>query len=275
NRYTTEHGYLYPNARYVHLDPKPAVMMGMGRSADIYLQTDGRIGVEALDAMLAKRGHSNTGFRTGEVLERLANQYEDRTEFDIEPGTMDPRKLVRAIDEVVPQNIAILSGSGASSGFATMNLTRPRPFTHAAQFFGCIGQMLPAAMGIIPANGMKPLVLVDGDASTMMHLSDFDTAVRYKLPLLVVVQNDQALGSEYHKMNAHKMDAQLSTIPTPDIGSVARALGGRGTLATTVEQARAAVAEWVKDPVPTIIDARISRNVLTIANRRVLYGKDE
>jgi thiamine pyrophosphate-dependent acetolactate synthase large subunit-like protein len=108
-----------------------------------------------------------------------------------------------------------------------------------------------------------------------MHLSDFDTAVRYKMPLLVVVQNDQALGSEYHKMKAHKMDAELSTIPSPDMGAVARAYGGRGTLATTVEQARAAAAEWVKDPVPTIIDARISRNVLTIANRRVLYGKDE
>jgi len=176
---------------------------------------------------------------------------------------------------VIPQSIAVCGGSGTSSGFVTMNLTKPRPFYHTAQFFGCIGQMLPAAMGIIPANDMKPLVLVDGDASTMMHLSDFDTAVRYKLPLLIVVQNDQALGSEYHKMNAHKMDAMLSTIPTPDMGSIARAYGGRGTLATTVEQASAAVAEWVKDPVPTIIDARISRNVLTIANRRVLYGMDE
>jgi thiamine pyrophosphate-dependent acetolactate synthase large subunit-like protein len=275
NRYTTEHGYLYPNAKYLHIDPKPQIVMGMGRSADIYLQSDGRIGLEALDAMLAKRGHKNTGYRTGEVLERLANQYEDRTEFEIEAGTMDPRKLVRAIDETVPQDISILSGSGTSSGFCTMNLTKPRPFTHAAQFFGCIGQMLPAAMGIIPASGMKPLVLIDGDASTMMHLSDFDTAVRYKLPLLVVVQNDQALGSEYHKMNAHHLDAQLSTIPTPDMGAVARSFGGKGTLATTVEQARAAAAEWVKDPVPTIIDARISRNVLTIANRRVLYGQDE
>ncbi len=275
NRYTTEHGYLYPNARYIHLDARPHVMMGMGRTADIYLQTDGKIGVEALDQLLAKRGHQNTGFRTGEVLERLANQYDDRTEFNVESGTMDPRQLVRAVDEIIPQNIAVLSGSGASSGFATMNLTKPRPFTHAAQFFGCIGQMLPAAMGIIPANGMKPLVLIDGDASTMMHLSDFDTAVRYKLPLLVVVQNDQALGSEYHKMKAHKMDAELSTIPTPDMGGIARAYGGRGTLATTVEQARAAVSEWVKNPVPTIIDCRISRNVLTIANRRVLYGMDE
>ena len=152
------------------------------------------------------------------MLERLANQYEDRTEFDVEPGTMDPRALCRAIDDVIPQTMAICGGSGASSGFATMNLTQPRPFYHTAQFFGCIGQMLPAAMGIIAASGMKPLVLIDGDASTMMHLSDFDTAVRYKMPLLVVVQNDQALGSEYHKMKAHKMDAELSTIPTPDMG---------------------------------------------------------
>lgn len=275
NRYTTEHGYLYPNARYIHLDPKPHVMMGMGRSANCYLQTDARVGVEALDALLAKRSFRSTGYRSGEVLERLANQYEDRTEFDIEPGTMDPRPLCRALDEIVPQHIGLLTGSGASAGFSTMNFTRPRPFVHAAQFFGCIGQMLPAAMGIIQATGNKPLMLVEGDASTMMHLSDFDTAVRYKMPLLVVVLNDQALGSEYQKMVAHKMDAMLSTIPTPDIGGVARAFGGRGILATTVEEVRAGAAEWVKNPGPMIIDARISRNAITLAHRRVLYGKDE
>jgi thiamine pyrophosphate-dependent acetolactate synthase large subunit-like protein len=146
---------------------------------------------------------------------------------------------------------------------------------HAAQFFGCIGQMLPAAMGICMATGKKPLMLVDGDASTMMHLSDFDTAVRYEMPLLVVVQNDQALGSEYQKMRAHKMDAELSAIPTPDIGGLARAFGGRGVLATTVEEARKAAAEWVANPGPMIIDARISRNAVSLAYRRVLYGKDE
>ena len=31
NRYTTEHGYLYPNARFVHIDAKPHVMMAGGR----------------------------------------------------------------------------------------------------------------------------------------------------------------------------------------------------------------------------------------------------
>ena len=71
------------------------------------------------------------------------------------------------------------------------------------------------------------------------------------------------------------MDAELSTIPTPDIGAIAKAMGGRGALVKTTEELHKAAAEWVARPGPMIIDARISRNVLTLANRRVLYGKDE
>ena len=80
------------------------------------------------------------------------------------------------------------------------------------------------------------VALLDGDASTMMHLSDFDTAVRYKIPLLIVVLNDQALGSEYQKMVAHNMRAELSAIPTPDMGNVAIAYGGRGRFARTIDE---------------------------------------
>jgi hypothetical protein len=38
---------------------------------------------------------------------------------------------------------------------------------------------------------------------------------------------------------------------------------------------RAGVREWVAKPGPMIIDARISRAVINLPHRRVLYGKDE
>jgi len=275
NRYTTEHGYLYPNAKYIHLDVRPSVMMGGGRAADCYVQTDARTGLEALERLLAERKVKLTGYRTPDVKKQLARNFDDPTEFLVEPGTVDPRQVCMTLDEVVPEDFPLVMGSGASAGFSTMHFNRPRPMVFAGHFFGCIGQMFPAAMGAVVANGYKPTLLVDGDASMMMHLADFDTAVRYKMPLLAVVLNDQALGSEYHKMNAHKMKAELSTIPTPDIGKVAQAFGGRGKLALSIEDVRAAAAEWVKNPGPMIIDARISRNVLTLSNRRILYGRDE
>jgi thiamine pyrophosphate-dependent acetolactate synthase large subunit-like protein len=275
NRYTTEHGYLYPNAKYVHLDIQPYVMLPGARGADCYVQTDVRTGLEAIDDELARRSVKSMGYRTGTTLERLANQYEDPAEFDIEPGTIDPRHVCRVLEETVPDNIPLLIGSGTSGGFSILTFSRPRRFVHASYFFGCIGQMLPASMGISIATGRQPLMLVEGDASTLMHFSDFDTIVREKMPILIVVLNDEALGAEYQKMRAHKMQAALSTVPSPDIGAIARAFGGRGVLARTADEVRRAAAEWVAEPGPMVIDARISRNVISLPYRRVLYGRDE
>ncbi|MBI4190316.1 MAG: thiamine pyrophosphate-binding protein [Betaproteobacteria bacterium] len=274
NRYTVEQGYLYPNARFVHLDSKPHVMMAGGRSADCYVQCDARIGVEALDRALAERSVKATGYRTRDVAERLIHNYADRTEFPIEPGCVDPREVCLALDETVPADIGLFISSGAVAGFSAMLFKRPRAMVHAAYFFGCIGQMFPAAMGAVVATG-KPALLVDGDASFMMHLADFDTAVRYNMPLLAVVLNDQALGSEYHKMRAHHLKAELSTIPTPDLGAFAVTFGGKGRLARSVEDVRSAAAEWIAKPGPMILDVRISRNVLSVPNRRILYARDE
>jgi thiamine pyrophosphate-dependent acetolactate synthase large subunit-like protein len=142
-------------------------------------------------------------------------------------------------------------------------------------FFGCIGQMLPAAMGAIAASGNKPHVLVDGDASVMMHVAEFETAVRYGMPLMVVCLNNQALGSEYYKFDAHKMKADLATVASPDLGAVGRAFGGRGRLVRGVEELRSATREFLESPAPTMLDVRISRSVITLPYRRIHYGKDE
>ena len=111
---------------------------------------------------------------------------------------------------------------------------------HASHFFGCIGQMLPAAMGAVVATGNKPRCWSTATRACMMHLSEFDTVVRYKMPLLIVVMNDEALGSEYHKLNAHKMEPELSCIPTPDIGAVARATAGAAVWRRTLEDEKKA-----------------------------------
>ena len=213
NRYTTEHGYLYPNAKFVHLDTKPHVLMGNARSADVYIQTRRE----------ARRRSARSGAREAELqADRLSHGGSEEAarrplpgphRVPIEAGKIDPREVVTTLDEIVPANISLLTGSGATGGFSNILFTKERPLVMASHFFGCIGQMMPAAMGAVVATGNKPHVLVDGDASMMMHLSEFDTVVRYKMPLLIVVLNNEALGSEYYKLDAHKMDEELSVHP--------------------------------------------------------------
>jgi len=275
NRFTTEHNYLYPNAKFVHIDAKPHVMMSGGRAAECYLQSDARAGVEALEALLAKRAFKQTGYRTGEVRERLANAWDDPRKYEIEPGSVDPREVILALDEAVPANINLFTGSGATAGFSNIGFRRQRPLVLPSHFFGCIGQMMPAAMGGVTALGNQPAILVDGDASVMMHLAEFDTMVRYAMPLLIVVMNNQMLGAEYYKLDAHKMNAALSCIATPDLGAVATGFGGRGRLVRSIPELRTAVAEWVAKPGPMMIDVRIATNVITLPYRRIHYGLDE
>jgi acetolactate synthase-1/2/3 large subunit len=236
---------LYPNARFVHFDSKPQVVMGGNRSADCYLQCDARRGIEALDSLLAKRSVKLTGFRTPEVKKKLIDHFADNTEFDVEPGTVDPREVCLLLDEMLPTDVALVSGTGMSAAFSVMNFNRPRRPILLARVFSCIGQGLPTTMGAMAATGNKPTLLMDGDAGFMMHFSDFDTVVRYNMPLLAVVLNDQALGSEYQKMRAHNMKAELSIIPTPDLGAVAKAYGGRGRLARSIDELRVAATEWL------------------------------
>jgi thiamine pyrophosphate-dependent acetolactate synthase large subunit-like protein len=51
------------------------------------------------------------------------------------------------------------------------------------------------------------------------------------------------------------------------------ALGGRGHLATTIEDVERAAREFVDDPRPTVIDVRIAPNVVGIPYRRAFSGE--
>ena len=198
--------------------------------------------------LLAKRSVKMTGYRTAEVKKQLVHNLDDRTEFQIEPGTVDPREVIRILDEGMPADVNLFTGSGSTAGFSNILFRRQRPVVLASHFFGCIGQMLPAAMGGVTALGNKPSFLVDGDASIMMHLAEFETMVRYKMPLLVVCMNNESLGAEYYKLDAHKMNAALANIAVPDLGKVAVAMGGRGRIARSLDDVQSAMKSGSRTP---------------------------
>lgn len=273
NQYTTGLTFAYPNARYVQLDVRPHVVMGGGRAADHYLQCDARLGLDALDRALEEWSVRNVGYRTPEVAERLAHAFDDESVFELEEGTVDPRAVCHVLDETIPPEMGLVLGSGQQVRFGTMLMRRQRPFIVAQHHFGCIGQGLTTGIGAVLATG-TPAVLMEGDAGLMMHLGEFETAVRYDVPLLVVVMNDEAVGAELHKSAAIGLDTALTEISTPDLGSVGVSLGGRGALVRSIDELRAVAAAFVERPAPTLVDVRISRNVLSIPYQRMYRDAD-
>jgi acetolactate synthase I/II/III large subunit len=269
--YTSDRGTLFEDATIVQIDHRRDMVMGDGRRADCAVTADAKAGVEALLARLERR--SDSGYRTTDVQAQLARAYDDDQIVDLEPGTVDPREACRVLDDAIPEHISLILGSGQQIRFPTMLMRRPRPLILAQHHFGCIGQGLTTAVGAVVATG-RPAMTIEGDAGLMMHLAEFETAVRYELPLLVVVMNDEALGAEFHKSVAVGLDGDLTLIRTPDLGSVGVSLGGRGHLVCDLGELAAAAKEFADDPVPTLLDVRISRRVLSIPYRRTFYGED-
>jgi thiamine pyrophosphate-dependent acetolactate synthase large subunit-like protein len=274
NKYTIEHGYLYPDATYVHIDTKPSVVMGNGRTAEHYLRADGRLAVTALDEALQRRGVQHTGYRTPDTRARIERALDDPQEYEIEPGRVDPRAACRVLDDALPGHIGLVLGGGHQVCFGTMLSNRARDLVLPNMHFGSIGQGLTTAMGAVVASGGRPAFLMEGDAGFMMHAIEFETAVRYALPLMVVVFNDQALGAEYHRYIDKGIDLEACRIPTPDLGAVGVALGGRGALVRSLDELAAAAEAFAADPGPMLVDLRISRNVVAVPYRRLFYGQE-
>jgi thiamine pyrophosphate-dependent acetolactate synthase large subunit-like protein len=276
NQYTTEHGFLYPNARFVQLDPRDHGIMGGHRAADCYVQADAKLGLEALDAGLEDQGVRSTGFHTPDVRERLDHAWDDPRSYEVPPGTVDPREAARTLDETVPPHIGMVLGGGQQNHFGIMLCNRQRSWLLPNLHFACLGQGLTTAMGAVIAKGNQPAFLMEGDAGFMMHLAEFETAVRYNLPLLVAVFNDQGFAAEYqHYRDKEGIDIEMVSIPTPNLGAVGVALGGRGALATSVDELRRAAEDFSSRPGPMLVDVRVARDVASIPNRRRYHGEGD
>lgn len=274
NHYTTEHGLLFPDAAYVQIDTAPHLVMGNGRAADCYVRADARTALAALNRVLEQRGERPEGYHTDDVRRRLDEPLREPSGYESEPGRLDPREAIRVLDAELPGEIGLVLGSGHQTDFGTMLFQRSRDVLSNYGMFGAIGQAPLLTIGSIVANGGRPAFVVEGDASFLMHLAEFETACRYGIPVLVVVMNDEGLGAEFHKAKAKGLDPGLAVIPNPDLGPVAVSLGGAGATVRSVDRLRAALREFVREPRPTVIDVRITRNVLSIPYRRLQYGED-
>jgi len=266
-------GYLYPNARIVHVDAQKHVLMGTDRSADCYVQGDATATMQEIEDQLAQKNISKEGFRTPSVRSALRGSFRDPGEFEIEPGTVDPRETVKLLDDKLPSNIGLVTGSAHNFSFPVWHMQKARPLQISASAFTGVGQVLGNAIGVAVAS-KHPVVAVDGDGSALQNIQELDTAARLGIKLLYFILNDEAYGAEYHKLRAKGLDGNLSAVRTPDLGAVGRAFGCRGRQAHTMEEVAAGIDEFMAGDGPMVLDVRISRNVISIPYRRLHYGQD-
>ena len=94
-----------------------------------------------------------------------------------------------------------------------------------------------------------------------MNLADFETAVRYHLPLSVFVFNDQSVGQERHDL-AHKgLPVHYADVPSPDFARLAQGFGVKGYRVESPDQLQIIDQALEEADGPFIVDVRINGDV--------------
>src|SRR5262249_39421557 len=93
-------GHFWPKAFKIQLDDAPRGLRDGLKAADIYLKSDALVGVEAilvgLDEKLGVGKPTAAAIRSKELAHRIATEPADSMPFDIAPGLLDPREVIRA-----------------------------------------------------------------------------------------------------------------------------------------------------------------------------------
>ena len=108
-RHNGDGGKLWPNARLLQIDIEP-ISVSQGRiAADAHLRADAQLGVEALVQALPPR---RPDWRSALLADRIRTTPADSEPFDIEPGRLDPRDVITALEDSLPADWQMVNSSG-------------------------------------------------------------------------------------------------------------------------------------------------------------------
>ncbi|MBF6620349.1 MAG: thiamine pyrophosphate-binding protein [Patulibacter sp.] len=261
NHFTSRGGTLFsPDATIVQVDLDERAF---GRYVPTEVGVVGDVGVVA--RALVERLEPATGFRTDDVRQEIA-AHAGATPDDSDEHGIDPRALSREIAALLPAERQLVVDGGHFMGFPSMDIPVDGPdhFVFTLDF-GSIGLGLGAAIGAAVAHPDRLTVTAIGDGGLMLSLGELDTAVRYGLPMLIVVYNDESYGAEMHFLRMSGLDEKESRFATPPLDAVARAMGADGMAVrslTDLEGVAPLLAAGLDRPL--LLDCRITDQVRAV-----------
>ena len=177
---------------------------------------------------------------------------------------MRPERLCRELTELMPSDTLLVVETGHSGMWTAGMVDLNHPEQGYIRAAGSLGWGLPAALGAKLALPDRPVLLFSGDGGFWYHLAEIETAVRWGINAVLLINNNRAFSQTIHGYTAayggelsgrHEDVWRLSDV---DFAQIAESMGAKGLrvqkpaeLAGALEQAftadRPCVVEVIAD----------------------------
>lgn len=247
------------DSKWIQVDVE-ATEIGHNRPIDIGIVGDARAVLEQMieEARDRCRGRKELPW-VSECQQRLKSHQEHLAPLmNNDAVPIHPDRLCKEISDFIDRD-ATLVVDGGHITFRGLRSARIFPPGQALSFGqnGTLGTGPSFAMAAKLAKPDKQVLLLSGDGSFGLNAMEFDTMIRYGIPIVCVISNDEAWGAIVHDQLRRGPDRIFETqLGFVRYDKVVEGLGGYGEMVEKPEDIRPALERAFASGLPACINVR-------------------
>lgn len=244
--------------RFIQIDIEPSEL-GLNRPLEIGVRASVRETLHALLAECKEPWRPLPWLNRLHELKRAQQQRLDSAASD-ESLPIHPAAFYRRLRDALPHDTLFAWDGGDFAHWGRASI----PALHAGGWLrlgplGTIGSALPNGIALKLAHPDRPVAVITGDGSLGFYLAEIDTAVRHKLPIVIIVGNDAGWGLERELQAATvagSPNVACELAPTRyDVITIG--FGGDGETIEHLDDVAPAVTRAFASPVPYCLNVKI------------------
>lgn len=170
-----------------------------------------------------------------------------------------PERICHELNEWLPDNAIMMTDTG-HSGMWTGGFLDLKPGQDFLRAAGSLGWGLPASIGAQLGAPDRPVVLFSGDGGFWYHFNELETAVRWNVPIIAIVNNNSSLNQgidEEIAARGGKLEGRHGDVwrfNNTNFAAVAQSLGAEGIRVEDPGELRNAFQQALELRRPCVID---------------------
>ena len=173
-----------------------------------------------------------------------------------------PQFVIEKLRELTQDDAIITTEVGQHQMWTAQffDFSQPRTFLSSGGL-GTMGYGLPSALGAQAAFRERQVIDISGDGSFQMNSQELATLVQYRLPVKIVILNNNFLGMvrQWQHLFFHNRYSQTCMELPIDFVKLAEAYGATGLQATKPDEVEDVIRKALDTPGPVIMEFKISR----------------
>jgi len=172
---------------------------------------------------------------------------------------MRPERICREIEAFLPADAVLVSDTGHSGIWTATHIELHHPDQMYLRAAGSLGWGLPAAIGAKCAQPDRPVICFTGDGGFYYHMAELETALRYGINVVIVVNNNHSLSQETEIFvdaygGKQETGLEMWQFREQNLAGIAEAMDCFGERVERPEEIRPALERALSSGLPAVVD---------------------